>query len=66
MTSANPASIHRPGQSARRALENARAQVAELIGADPRQVIFTSGGTESNNLAIFGALEGDARAPQDG
>lgn len=55
----NPASIHQPGQAARRALEHARAQVAGLIDADARQVIFTSGGTESNNLAIIGAM----RAP---
>jgi cysteine desulfurase len=54
---ANPASVHRLGQSARRKLEAARAQVAALIGADPRQLIFTSGGTESNNLAIFGSLK---------
>ena len=53
----NPASVHRAGQSARRKLEAARAHVAALIGAAPRQVIFTSGGTESNNLAIFGALK---------
>ena len=52
----NPASVHRAGQSARRALEHARAQVAALIGAAPREIVFTSGGTESNNLAIFGAL----------
>lgn len=51
---ANPASIHRAGQQARRELERARAQVAALIGAAPRDVIFTSGGTEANNLAIFG------------
>ena len=51
----NPSSVHRAGQSARRMLEAARAEVAALIGADPRQVIFTSGGTESNNLAIFGS-----------
>jgi cysteine desulfurase len=53
----NPASVHRAGQSARRMLEAARAQVAVLIGAEARQIIFTSGGTESNNLAIFGALK---------
>src|SRR5690348_482372 len=52
----NPASIHRPGQAARRALEHARAQVAMLVNADPRQLIFTSGGTESNNLAIYGTV----------
>ncbi|HEY6421007.1 MAG TPA: cysteine desulfurase family protein [Candidatus Binataceae bacterium] len=51
----NPASVHRAGQRARRALERARAEVAELIGAAPRQITFTSGGSESNNLAIFGA-----------
>lgn len=51
----NPASVHRAGQRARRELEKARAGVAKLIGGAPGQVIFTSGGTESNNLAIFGA-----------
>jgi cysteine desulfurase len=51
----NPASVHRAGQSARRMLENAREQVASLIGAPSRSLIFTSGGTEANNLAIFGA-----------
>jgi cysteine desulfurase len=51
----NPASVHRSGQRARRALEDARARVAALIGASPREIVFTSGGTESNNLAIFGA-----------
>ena len=50
----NPAAVHRGGQHARRALEQARAQVARLIGAAAREVIFTSGGTESNNLAIRG------------
>jgi len=54
---ANPSSVHISGQSARRALERARAQVAECIGADPRRIVFTSGGTESNNLAIFGTLK---------
>jgi cysteine desulfurase len=52
----NPSSVHRAGQRARRMLENARAQVAAIVGADPRQIVFTSGGTESNNLAIFGAI----------
>jgi cysteine desulfurase len=50
----NPASVHRAGQRSRKLLERARGQVAALIGAEPRQVVFTSGGTESNNFAIFG------------
>jgi cysteine desulfurase len=54
---ANPASIHRGGQRARRALERARVQVASLIGASAREIIFTSGGTESNNLAIRGVAD---------
>ncbi len=51
---ANPAAVHRSGQRARRALEQARSQIALLIGAAAREVVFTSGGTESNNLAIRG------------
>ncbi len=51
----NPSSVHRSGQRARRALEKARKSVARLIGAQAKQIVFTSGGTESNNLAIFGA-----------
>jgi cysteine desulfurase len=54
----NPASIHRTGQRARRALEQAREQVAALVGAAPRAIVFTSGGTESNNFALFGAARG--------
>lgn len=53
---ANPSSVHRHGQAARREVELARAAVATLIGAHPRQIVFTSGGTESNNLAIRGVL----------
>jgi cysteine desulfurase len=52
----NPSSVHRAGQRSRRMLEVARAQVAAIVGAEPRQIVFTSGGTESNNLAIFGAI----------
>jgi cysteine desulfurase len=55
--SANPAAVHQGGQRARRALERARAQVARLIGADAREIVFTAGGTESNNLAIMGAVQ---------
>ncbi len=52
----NPSSIHAPGQQARRAMDTARAQVARLIGALPEEIVFTSGGTETNNLAILGAV----------
>lgn len=51
----NPSSIHLYGASARSAVENARAQVAALVGCKNHEIIFTSGGSESNNLAIKGA-----------
>jgi len=51
----NASSIHKEGQSARRVIEEARESVARLVGATPREIVFTSGGTESNNAAIFGA-----------
>jgi cysteine desulfurase len=50
----NPSSVHRVGRAARSAIEVAREQVAELVGAQASQVVFTSGGTEANNLAIKG------------
>ena len=50
----NAESRHASGRSARRAWEQARETVARILGAEPSEVIFTSGGTESNNLAIFG------------
>jgi cysteine desulfurase len=50
----NAASIHTTGQKARSAVETAREQVAALINAHPQEIIFTSGGTESDNHAIFG------------
>jgi cysteine desulfurase len=52
----NASSIHVAGQAARHAVETAREQVAALIGARPRDIVFTSGGTESDNLAILGTL----------
>ena len=58
----NPSSIHRHGRLARKAIEKARKQVASLINADPKEIFFTSGGTESNNLA----LNGLAMKHQDG
>lgn len=51
----NPSSAHAPGHVARDAIETARAQVADLIGANADEIIFTSGGTEASNMAIAGA-----------
>jgi cysteine desulfurase len=51
----NPSSAHRFGRTARAGLEQARREVAEAVGVEPSQVIFTSGGTEADNLAILGA-----------
>jgi cysteine desulfurase len=53
-TPGNPASSHYAGRKARQALEDARDQVAALLGAHADEVIFTSGATEANNLALFG------------
>ncbi len=52
----NPSSVHRWGREARSALDEARERVARCIGAQPDEVCFTSGGTEADNLAIFGPL----------
>jgi cysteine desulfurase len=52
----NAASQHGPGRAARAAVETAREQVAALVGAAPGEVVFTSGGTEADNLAVKGAL----------
>ena len=57
----NASSIHKEGQTARRVIENARESVARLIGATAKEIVFTSGGTESNNAAIFGATNRDLR-----
>src|SRR6266508_743003 len=51
----NPSSAHRFGRAARAGIEEAKRQVAEAAGGEPNQVIFTSGGTEADNLAIIGA-----------
>jgi cysteine desulfurase len=58
----NPSSIHRPGQAARQQVELARSAVAQLVNARPREIVFTSGGTESIDLAIRGVLAGAPRA----
>jgi cysteine desulfurase len=52
----NASSIHQPGQQARAAVERARESVAALLGCRAAEVVFTSGGTESDNLALFGTL----------
>jgi cysteine desulfurase len=51
----NPSSVHQVGRKARALLDDARDRAATLLGAKPSEIIFTSGGTEANNLAIFGS-----------
>jgi cysteine desulfurase len=53
----NASSIHQPGQRARAAVEQAREFAAQLVGCRPGEIVFTSGGTESDNAALFGALK---------
>ena len=53
----NPSSVHHFGQRAKSVVDEARSAVAELIGGDPTEIIFTSGGTESDNFALRGAAE---------
>jgi len=57
VTFGNPSSIHSAGQAARRLVDRARVQVAGLIGAAADEIVFTSGGTESDNLAVLGVAE---------
>lgn len=54
----NPSSLHAEGRQARAAVEAARREVAALIGCKPAEIVFTSGGTEADNLALFGAAMG--------
>ncbi|PWC31851.1 cysteine desulfurase family protein [Azospirillum sp. TSO22-1] len=58
---ANPHARHRPGWAAAAAIDAARAEVAVLVGARPGEVVFTSGATEANNLALLGARPEDGR-----
>ncbi len=60
---ANPSSVHAGGRMARAAVEQARAEVAGLVGASSDQVIFTSGGTEANRIAVEGAIAAGCRRP---
>jgi len=55
---ANPGSRHAAGRQARQVLESARETMARILNADPEEIIFTSGGTEASNLAIFGLTSG--------
>ncbi|OFW56502.1 MAG: cysteine desulfurase NifS [Candidatus Solincola sediminis] len=57
----NPSSLHRWGDDAKTAVEESREKVAALIGANPEEIIFTSNGTEANNLAIKGMIAGSRR-----
>ena len=50
----NPSSVHHVGRQARALLDDARERAAKVLGGKPSEIVFTSGGTESNNLAIFG------------
>jgi cysteine desulfurase len=56
----NPSSMHQHGRLARERVEQARAQAAALINAPPQQLVWTSGATESNNLAILGSARAAA------
>ena len=58
---ANPSSLHTPGQVAKEALEDARARVAKCLGCEPREIYFTSGGSEADNQAIISAARYGAR-----
>ncbi len=51
----NPSSLHTPGQQAKEALEDARQRIAQCLGCEPREIFFTSGGSESDNQAILSA-----------
>jgi len=57
----NPSSLHQEGRAARAAVDNARAQVAGLIGAEPEEIVFTASGTEADNLALIGAVRASGR-----
>jgi len=58
----NASSVHRDGQRARQVLEESRAKICALLHCQPKELVFTSGGTESDNLAILGAVRADSRS----
>ena len=59
----NPSGMHRQARASQRAISQARRQVAEIINADPQEIIFTSGGSESDNMALRGLLYEPAFGP---
>jgi cysteine desulfurase len=60
-TFGNPSSLHHEGRVARAAIDNARAQVASLIGAEPEEIVFTASGTEADNLALIGVVRASSK-----
>ena len=62
----NASSIHYFGQSAKQRLEAARRQLAELIHANPTEIVFTGGGTEADNMAVLGVVRANGGAPWPG
>jgi cysteine desulfurase len=60
-TFGNASSIHREGQAARQVIEKSRREVAAFLDCSPKEIVFTSGGTEADNLAIFGAVTASGR-----
>lgn len=59
----NPSSVHRWGREAKVKLEEARSRIAHLLGARPNEIVFTRGGTEADNLAIFGRAAAEPQGP---
>ncbi len=62
----NPSSLHATGRRARRAIEDAREQIAQLLACQPTEILFTSGGTESDNSAVFGIARAQRAAGRGG
>ena len=62
----NPSSLHATGRRARRAIEDAREQIAQLLASQPTEILFTSGGTESDNSAVFGIARAQRAAGRGG
>ncbi len=58
----NPSSLHTKGIAAENLVKKARMQIAEVLKADPKEILFTSGGTEANNMAVMGYLRANPRA----